>query len=253
MKTYILNAENRKTLVNKIAELKGEKLRYTGVPRCAYEGGGLTVLKDGTLEADENADQALIATLLDEGLILPGTENEPLEDDTGTVETENTEEPSGLTLSFPRAGHTEASLQSLLNMMRTYGPLLSKATGGDFGGPDGMTGIRIEEDKITFTGFPDTVDADEIRAYTQLACAMNRYAKESMVRMRKLITESEKYTFRNWLLRMGMGTAEYKSDRRILMKNLSGHSAFRNKAEEEKWKASMKAKRDATRAKSTEE
>ena len=39
-----------------------------------------------------------------------------------------------------------------------------------------------------------------------------------------------------------------KAARKILLRNLSGHSAFRNKAEEEKFKANQKAKRDAAKA-----
>lgn len=38
--------------------------------------------------------------------------------------------------------------------------------------------------------------------------------------------ESEKYVMRSWLVRLGMGTAEYKGIRRCLLKNLKGHSAF---------------------------
>ena len=38
--------------------------------------------------------------------------------------------------------------------------------------------------------------------------------------------ESEKYAMRSWLVRMGMGGPEYKGIRNILMKNLTGHSAF---------------------------
>ena len=49
--------------------------------------------------------------------------------------------------------------------------------------------------------------------------------------------DNEKYTFRCFLLRLGFIGAEYKEDRKILLRNLSGSSAF---------KASTAAKENAT-------
>ena len=59
--------------------------------------------------------------------------------------------------------------------------------------------------------------------------------------------ESEKYAFRCFLLRLGFIGNDSKAARKILLRNLSGHSAFRNKAEEEKFRANQKAKRDAAK------
>lgn len=44
------------------------------------------------------------------------------------------------------------------------------------------------------------------------------------------IPESEKYAARNWLMRMGYGGADLKAERRELLKNLTGASAFPNAA-----------------------
>ena len=60
--------------------------------------------------------------------------------------------------------------------------------------------------------------------------------------------ESEKYAFRCFLLRLGYVGEESKADRKILLRNLSGHAAFRNLAEEEKFKANQKARRAAAKA-----
>ena len=40
--------------------------------------------------------------------------------------------------------------------------------------------------------------------------------------------DNEKYAFRCFLLRLGFIGAEYKEERKILLKNLSGSSAFKN-------------------------
>ena len=42
---------------------------------------------------------------------------------------------------------------------------------------------------------------------------------------------NEKYAFRCFLLRLGFIGAEYKADRKILLKNLTGSSAFKTAKE----------------------
>jgi hypothetical protein len=55
-----------------------------------------------------------------------------------------------------------------------------------------------------------------------------------MARNQKRITakekdaDNEKYAFRCFLLRLGFIGAEYKADRKILLRNLSGNSAFKS-------------------------
>lgn len=41
-------------------------------------------------------------------------------------------------------------------------------------------------------------------------------------------TDNEKYAFRCFLLRLGFIGAEYKQDRKILLRNLTGSSAFKS-------------------------
>ena len=60
--------------------------------------------------------------------------------------------------------------------------------------------------------------------------------------------ESEKYAFRTWLLRLGFIGTAYKNDRAILMKNLSGASAFKNAADAQAFADRQKEKRDAAKA-----
>ena len=51
-----------------------------------------------------------------------------------------------------------------------------------------------------------------------------------------------------WLTRLGMNGPEFKTNRKVLMENLTGHSAFRTPAEEAKWKARQAEKREALKA-----
>ena len=60
--------------------------------------------------------------------------------------------------------------------------------------------------------------------------------------------ESEKFSFRVWLLRMGFKGNKSKAQRAILLKRLSGNAAFPNKAAADAFSAAQKAKRDAAKA-----
>ena len=55
--------------------------------------------------------------------------------------------------------------------------------------------------------------------------------------------ENEKYFARSWLLRLGMGGADFKDERRILLGGLKGHAAFPNDAAATKHKEKYAALR----------
>lgn len=160
MKTYTKNTEDRKDIVNRISELTGEKLKYT-MPGFRYIGQGFTILKDGTLEADETADTSVIAALVEEGLILPSeseeTATEPAtaaqvaetEDAGETTETADSER-DGMTISLPLAGHSGTSLRNLISMLYSRGRLISKATGGTFGCTEALSD-HLKDDSLTVT------------------------------------------------------------------------------------------------------
>ena len=187
--------------------------------------------------------------------------------------------PMDARISFPLSRHTAASLINLICMIHTRGPLISKATGGTFhvdrdlvddildwhtflrseeliafvqewdGSENALQGITFEEDKVIFDGFRDVRDAEHLQTFMKLAAAMNKMAQtQKRVQAKETDDSNEKYSLRVWLVRLGLNGAEYKTERKILMKNLTGHAAFRTPADEEKWKARQQVKRDALRA-----
>ena len=52
--------------------------------------------------------------------------------------------------------------------------------------------------------------------------------KQKRITTKEKPVDNEKYAFRCFLIRLGFIGAEYKSARKILLKNLSGSSAFKN-------------------------
>ena len=302
MMRFKLNIADRKELVKRLGELTGTAPHYTRMPRCAYEIGVYTVERDGSLTVgEEAAEPGILTTLKDEGLIRDAegileaaaeqpeqAETEPIPDSeyesevreeaAGQEETAAQEgmEPLDLALSFPMGEHTGVSLRNLVNMVYSRGPLLSKASGGNFRvekelaerlrddactatvqtflkaladymeAHGGMEGLQITEQQISFTGFPVPADQPHADAFLQLAAMMNAMAlSQKRIQAKEVSTDNEKYAFRIWLLRLGMNGDAYKSTRKVMMENLGGHAAFRTPEEAEKAKAKNKAKREA--------
>lgn len=97
---------------------------------------------------------------------------------------------------------------------------------------------------IEFRLFNSTLHAGEIKSYIQLCLAISHQAlvQKSASRV-KTHPENEKYTFRTWLLRLGLIGDEFKTARQHLLKNLEGNIAWRDPAQAEAQKERLAAKR----------
>lgn len=97
---------------------------------------------------------------------------------------------------------------------------------------------------IEFRMFNSTLHAGEVKAYIQLCLAISHQALvQRGASHTKTQPENEKYTFRTWLLRLGMIGDEFKTARLHLLKNLEGNIAWRDPAQAEAQKARLAAKR----------
>ncbi len=191
-------------------------------------------------------------------------------------ESEESQAQDGLTISVPIDRHTPESLRRLLNLIYSRGNLISKSTGGRFHVDKelltaldeagmiyrtedfvkkveecgGLTGISFTDGKVNFTGFPFSFDTARTAAYQHLVSVINKHVLlQKRVQAKEVNDENEKYIFRIWLVRIGLDGDEYKETRKILLENLSGHTAFRTKADEQKWKERQAVKREELRAK----
>ena len=288
METYIKTMENRKELVKRLEQLTGERAVYTRMPECAFIIGYFKVERYGTLvitEEEQDGDaQEIINTLLEEGAIMPVPDEEPAEaeeetEEGSTDDQENEDsEPETISISLPLEGHTAGSIRNLAAMLVSRGNLISKATGGQFSctaemmeaintatdiptikrildeNSDTLEGLVIEEDRIMFAGFPLTDDPKKTNAFMQLASLMNRMALEQKHTLaRPVAAENEKYSFRIWLISLGMKGDEYAQTRKILLAPLSGNAAFKDEAMQNRWKEKQKAKRAAAQDGPTED
>ena len=58
----------RKAVARRLAELTGEAVVYTRMPRCAYEVGAFLIERDGSITVDEGVDSEVLHVLVQEGL-----------------------------------------------------------------------------------------------------------------------------------------------------------------------------------------
>ena len=124
---------------------------------------------------------------------------------------------------MPKSLFTDSNLENLKALIAAKGSLIKKALGV----PD--LPLEITDTKVSFPWFPATPTPAEMKAYDTFICKLCEMARnQKRVSAAEKPTDNEKYAFRCFLLRLGFIGAEYKTARKILLKNLSGSSAFRN-------------------------
>ena len=217
----------RKALVTAISEILGTKAKYMGMPTAAYDFGGLIVDKTGALEFEENIFPKDIETLLqklaDRGFTAENSDGlEQVEEVFEEPEEMPQSESVGLTIAVPLE---KVKVGNLTNLLETKGELIKKALEAD------DTRIEVDEEKVSFPWFSKLPDADTCTAYQNFIVALCKMSKEQKrINSTEKEVTNEKYAFRCFLLRLGFIGAEYKADRKILLKNLEGSAAFKNGA-----------------------
>lgn len=82
---------------------------------------------------------------------------------------------------------------------------------------------------VEFRLFNSTTHAGEIKAYIQFCLAVSHQAlTQKSASPRRTVTDNEKYTFRCWMLRLGLIGDEFKTCRLHFLKHLEGNSAWRH-------------------------
>ena len=227
---YNVTGVKRKELVKVIADATGARAEYKFMPTCNYEIDYFTVTKDGTLLFDDRADSEEVEEVL-EAIAAAGFECEPQDggEQPSGEETKEAAEAAdrapqeanvGLTVEIPL---DKVSLGNLTKLLEAKGKLIRKALGIS------ELSIEILEDRVAFPWFEELPDSDAAKAYTHFIsalCEMSRNAKR--VTATEKPVDNEKYAFRCFLLRLGFIGSEYKRERKILLKNLTGSSAFKN-------------------------
>ena len=214
---YNIEKHERKALMQKIGELLKEDVRYLGTPTFAYEVAFFTMDKNGVLSFSDRSDSELVEQVLD-GLADAGYE--PVEE-ISTADSD-AEESTTLTVSLPKDGFTYEALDNHRRVVSNKERLIKHALDASF------LDILETDDTVEFPWFTLEKDGDA-EAYTKFVTLLCDFAKNcKRVNNKPDTGDNEKYAFRCFLLRIGMVGAEYKPTRKVLLRNLTGSSAFRH-------------------------
>jgi len=210
---FNVTGSERKRLVAAMGDILGSKPNYLGAPSFAYEVDYFTIDTNGTVSFDDRADSEkfknLVERLQEKGFAVAAadTENEDID----------------LCIEMPRASFTDTALENLKRLMESKGKLIKKALGAE------TLDIIITDDKVLFPWFADGSNPEAVKAYTHFVSALYDMARnQKRVTSKEKETDNDKYAFRCFLLRLGFIGEDYKAERKILLRNLSGSSAFKS-------------------------
>ena len=225
---YNRTGADRKPLIIAVSAITGAEAKYLGAPTFAYQVGAYTIDRNGGITFDDQANSEEAKNLI-ERLSGMGFEAEPVEDAAPT-EAEPTNETSeatashdGLTIQMSADSFTPEALNNLHSLIAAKGRLIRKALGVD------LLPVQVEADTVSFPWFSGEATAEEVKAYTHLITALCDMARnQKRITAREKDTDNDKYAFRCFLLRLGFIGAEYKEERKILLRNLTGSSSFKS-------------------------
>ena len=221
---YNVTGEQRKELVKAIGVIMQVKPVYMKMPTCAYKIGDITVDKEGTLICEDSTKAERIAhNLIADGFTTADDATESAAEE--AAPDEDADAPESLTISMPKDGFTDKSIANLKHLVESKATLIKKALGAE------NLMVTVEDDKISFPWFVGYPAPEEISAYAKFIGKLCGMAKnQKRVTAKDKDVDNDKYAFRCFLLRLGFIGAEYKADRKILLKNLTGSSAFKGGA-----------------------
>ena len=209
--TITYHNQNRKELVKAISEIIGIPAVYQFMPTCAYKiGECYTVTKSGNLEISDQADreetERLLAELENQGYTVPDT-TEP--------------ESTKLTVQMPADFFNEHTLGNLQQICENKATLFKAAFQTD------TLDMISSDEKVEFPWFKVEQDGDA-DAYCTFISMLCEFAKnQGRINRKPDTSDNPKYTMRCFLIRLGMVGAEFKAARKVILRNLSGNSAFR--------------------------
>lgn len=240
---YNLHGSDRKPLVEAISQILDKPAVYQGAPSFSYIIGDYTVDRNGVLSYGSNIHPDFAAVLISD-LQERGFEAEKTAIDNMAVAfdadenvpnvTPDTDAPNKLTIEIPNTGFTPEMRENLKKIVASKATLLKQALE-----TDDLPIVELDG-KITFPWFTLHGIDGEADAYNRLVAAICKMAKtQKRVTAVEKPIENAKFTMRLFLIRLGFIGEEYKTARKILLRNLTGNSS---------WKSGYRPERNETAA-----
>lgn len=218
---FNVTGEKRKAMVKAIEKETGIKPVYLKVPSCAYQIGSYKVGKNGELEFNDEVNTEESANIID-ACVLATSEHPEEWDSNATDEVKEPQtEDLGLTVAIPLE---QVKVENLTAIITSKATLIKKALGVE------NLQITVDSEKVSFHWFTEGLDEDSLQTYTKFIAALCKMSiTQTRVQAKEKKVENEKYAFRCFLLRLGFVGTEFKADRKLLLKNLEGSAAFKNR------------------------
>ena len=213
---FNMNNSGRKAFANAIGEILGEDVVYNGVPTFAYAIGRYIVDRQSDLicpaDTDRKEINRLITALAERGY-------EAISPPNGIPEADR----NRLIIDVPLDGFTEKAIENLREIVASKNNLIKKALGVD------SLQIDVDGDKLRFPWFTLTGATGEADAYSRFVSALCEMAKkQKRIIAKERETTNDKFSMRVFLIRLGFIGSEYKQARKILLRNLTGNSSWKN-------------------------
>ena len=229
---YNLRGSNRKPLVEAISQILDKSAVYQGAPSFSYIIGDYTVDRNGVLSYGSNIHPDFAAVLVSD-LQERGFEAERVAIDNmaGAFDadenvpnvTPDTDAPNKLTIEIPNTGFSPEMRENLKKIVTSKATLLKQALE-----TDDLPIVELDG-KITFPWFTLHGIDGEADAYNRLVAAICKMAKtQKRVTAVEKPIENAKFTMRLFLIRLGFIGDEYKTARKILLRNLTGNSSWKS-------------------------
>ena len=107
---------------------------------------------------------------------------------------------------------------------------------------------------IEFRLFNSSLHAGVVKSYLQLCLAISHQALiQKSARRTKTQSDNEKFTFRTWLIRLGLNGDEFKTARHHLLKNLEGNIAWKDPMQAERQKERLALRQLQEQTQNTEQ
>ena len=204
----------RKELAHALGEILLWNPVYTGAPTFAYKVGNYTVDKNGTITCPPSATEDILRQIIVK-LEAAGFTPEPIEHDT-------------LVIELPRSLFSTDQMDRLREIIGSKAELFKRAF------KTASLSLEMTEEKLGFPWFHPEGVGGEAEAYAHFISALGKMARQRhRITAKPYSGTNDKFVMRLFLVQLGLKGPEYKNARRILLKNLSGNSAWKNGASNE--------------------
>jgi hypothetical protein len=140
--------------------------------------------------------------------------------------------PEMITIELPAANVKEDIFRALIESKAT---LIKAALGAD---GFGELPINFADGKVAFNWLRFGVDGETVQAWSAFLAAAVRFSKTAKrVTAKDAAVENEKFSFRTFLVKIGMNDITNKAHRRRLLRNLKGDAAFATAESKARWQA----------------